>query len=68
MSAGRRGDAWYRHPLLWLGSAIMAVLVAGCAWLIVMAARYPDPPLDTGSQHHFRVPLDKDARTPATPR
>lgn len=68
MSAVGTREPWYRHPLPWLGSFILVALVAGCAWLIVMAARYPDPPLDTGSQHHFRVPLDKASGAPTTPR
>jgi hypothetical protein len=68
MSAGERGDAWYRHPLLWLGGFILVASLAGCIWMIVMAARYPDPPLETGSEHSFRVPLDSGARTPAPPR
>src|SRR5690606_2245717 len=49
MNASKAGATWYRHPLLWLGSFILLASLAGCAWMIVMAARYPDPPLDTGS-------------------
>ncbi len=57
MSEPRRRDGWYRHPLFWLGSFVLAASLAGCAWMIVLAARYPDPPLDTGSGQILKMPL-----------
>lgn len=67
MSAAKSHDAWYRHPLLWLGSFILLASLAGCIWMIVMATRYPDPPLDIGEQQTFRMPLES-APAPASPR
>lgn len=67
MSEPGRGAPWYRHPLFWLGSLVLLASLVGCLWMIVMAARYPDPPLDTGSQQMFRMPLES-APQPATPR
>lgn len=61
--AQARGN-WYRHPLLWLGSFILLASLAGCVWLIVMATRYPDPPLDTGSSQGFRMPLEGARASP----
>mgnify|MGYP001465289053 CR=1 FL=1 len=66
MSASRSTHAWYRHPMLWLGSFILLASIAGCIWMIVMAARYPDPPLDTGSQQNFRMPLEGAPASPSS--
>jgi len=68
MNASKAGATWYRHPLLWLGSFILLASLAGCAWMIVMAARYPDPPLDTGSPHSFRMPLEGAPAPAPSPR
>ncbi|MFA7506133.1 MAG: hypothetical protein WCZ28_15645 [Burkholderiaceae bacterium] len=67
MNRTRSHAPWYRQPLFWLGSFILIASLAGCVWMIVMAARYPDPPLDTGSQQMFRMPLD-GATAPASSR
>jgi hypothetical protein len=68
VSASQERGAWYRHPMLWLGGLVLLASIAGCLWLIAMAARYPDPPIDTGSRHNFRVPLEGPARPAAAPR
>lgn len=67
MSDTGHRHAWYRHPLLWLGSFILLASLAGCVWLILVAMRYPDPPLDTGSRQMFRMPFEGPP-TPASPR
>lgn len=40
------GGAWYRQPLLWFGIVITAAILAGCIWMIVVAAQHPDVPVD----------------------
>lgn len=60
-SQARSATRWYRHPLAWLGSFILLASLAGCAWMVVMASRYPDPPLDTGNGQAFRMPLESES-------
>lgn len=61
----RRG-AWHRQPLFWLGASILAASLAGCAWMILLASRYPDPALETGGEQILRMPLGASpARVPA---
>lgn len=66
--AGRQAGArvaWHRQTLFWLGASIVAASLAGCAWLIVMAVRHPDPPLDGVGPQILRMPLQ--AATPRAP-
>jgi len=39
---------------------VLALSLAGCVWLIVVAQRYADPPVPTGDAV-FRVPLTPTA-------
>ena len=55
--------AWHRQPLFWLGSLILVASLAGCAWMIVLAMRYPDPALDTGSERILKVPLSAQSES-----
>ncbi len=48
---------WLRQPLFWLGALILAASLAGCLWMIVLASRHPDPPLDTPGGQILRMPL-----------
>ncbi|MEP7139039.1 MAG: hypothetical protein ABI745_05395 [Caldimonas sp.] len=56
--------AWYRQPIVWLGSAVFAASIAGCVWLIVVAERNVDPPLPVDGLQILKVPL---TRTPPVP-
>lgn len=62
MNGQRRRGGWYRQPLFWLGSLVLVASLAGCVWMIVLAARYPDPALDTGGEQVFKVPSHPSAR------
>jgi len=53
-------ERWYRQPILWLGAALFAAILAGCVWLIVVAQRHADPPVATGGEV-FKVPLSPTA-------
>jgi hypothetical protein len=60
---------WHRQPLFWLSSLILVASLAGCAWMIVLAMRYPDPALDTGRERILKVPLSApSASAPAASR
>ncbi len=54
----RRG-AWYRQPIVWLGAAVLAVSIAGCVWLIVVAERHADPPLPVDGLQILKMPLTR---------
>jgi hypothetical protein len=54
--AARRGGAWYRQPVLWLGGVIFVASLAGCVWMIVLGAHHADTPLDT-AHTVFGVPV-----------
>jgi len=58
----RAGDAWYRQPVLWLGALIFAASLAGCVWMVVLASRHADAPVETAGASVLKVPL---ARAPA---
>lgn len=58
----RRG-AWYAQPVVWLGIAVFAASIAGCAWLIVVAARYDDAKLPT-THEVFGVPVKTPPANP----
>ena len=49
MKPTRDPDAWFRQPVLWLGAAIFVATLAGCVVMIVLASRYPDPPVPAAS-------------------
>jgi hypothetical protein len=57
----RAGDAWYRQPVLWLGALIFAASLAGCVWMVVLASRHADAPVETAGASVLKVPL---ARAP----
>lgn len=67
--ATRTASAWYRQPVLWLGTAVFLASMAGCVWLIVLGVRHADTPLDT-SHTVFGVPVSAHSspqRPPADP-
>jgi len=49
--------AWHRQPIVWLGAAVLAASLAGCVWLIVVAERYADPPLQVEGLQILKMPL-----------
>ncbi len=53
------GGAWYRQPIVWLGAAVLAVSIAGCVWLIVVAERHADPPLPLDGLQILKMPLTR---------
>ncbi|MGD9944174.1 MAG: hypothetical protein AB7L76_18965 [Burkholderiaceae bacterium] len=61
MSRGEVGRGWHRQPLFWLGALILAASLAGCVWMIVLATRYPDPPLDEAGFKILKMPLHAPA-------
>jgi hypothetical protein len=59
------GHAWHRQPVVWLGLALFLGSLAGCVWMIVVAAQYDDAPVATQSPAVFGVPVA--AATTAVP-
>ena len=59
------GHAWHRQPVVWLGLAMFLGSLAGCVWMIVVAAQYDDTPVATRSPAVFGVPVA--AATTAAP-
>jgi len=63
----RDPGAWSRQPVVWLGALILAASIVGCVVTVVLAFRYPDPPLDARDGHAINVPLPRSAdATPST--
>ncbi|MEO8801763.1 MAG: hypothetical protein ABI304_12400 [Rudaea sp.] len=52
-------DAWYRQPIVWLGSIVFAASIAGCVWLIVVAQRNADPALPGAGMQVLKMPLSR---------
>jgi len=48
--------AWYRQPVAWLGVALFVASLAGCVWIIVVAAHHPDTPVENAGNGLFGVP------------
>ncbi len=62
----RDAGNWFRQPVVWLGAAVLVVTIAGCVLTIVLAARYADTPVATGSGSVLKVPLrHSDNSSPA---
>jgi hypothetical protein len=51
------GHAWHRQPVVWLGLAMFLGSLAGCVWMIVVAAQYQDTPVAAQSPAVFGVPV-----------
>lgn len=58
-------SAWYRQPVLWLGTLLFAASIGGCVLMIVLGARHADAPLPTGGEI-MKMPLARPA-PPADP-
>lgn len=54
----RPRPVWRRDPVVWLGTAVFAASVAGCAWMVVLGLRYHDEPLDA-PRTVFTLPLER---------
>jgi len=67
MSTQRDTGAWLRQPVVWLGALILAATMVGCMAMIVLAWRYPDPPVHHDGGKAMNVPLrhSADATPPA---
>ena len=63
----RDPGAWSRQPVVWLGAVILAASIVGCVVTIVLALRFPDPPIDTRGSRAINAPLQRsaDAAPPA---
>ena len=66
----RDPGAWSRQPVVWLGALILAASIVGCVVTIVLALRFPDPPLDTHGSQAMKAPVQRsaDATPPAHDR
>lgn len=53
------GAVWYRQPILWLGGALFAAILAGCIVLIVLGARYDDEALPTEGSTVMKMPAGR---------
>jgi len=53
-------NAWYRAPVVWFGVAILSASIVGCAVLIVLAHRYPDPPMQLERETVLKLPESRD--------
>jgi hypothetical protein len=66
MSRVAAPDRWYRQPVLWLGGLILLTSLAGGVSMIVLGARYADPPLDGAGAQIMKMPLTRaDEPVPA---
>jgi hypothetical protein len=63
----RDPGAWSRQPVVWLGALILAASIVGCVVTIVLALRFPDPPVETHGGQAMTAPLQRsaDATPPA---
>lgn len=50
------GAVWYRQPIVWLGGALYAAVLAGCITMIVLGARYDDEALPTQGSAVLKMP------------
>lgn len=50
---------WYGAPVLWLGAAILLVVMAGCISLMVSAMRYPDESVAQTRETILKVPASR---------
>lgn len=66
MNTTVQNTRWYRYPIFWLCSSILVASIAGCISMIILAARYPDPPLETSGGQVFKVPTANPAGPGAT--
>lgn len=57
----RETGAWFRQPVFWLAVAVFIASLGACIVTIVLAARHPDAPVETGGGKLMGMPL----RTPA---
>ncbi|MFP5461589.1 MAG: hypothetical protein ACLGII_08420 [Gammaproteobacteria bacterium] len=57
----------HRAALLGLGVLVVAALLAGSAWLVLMAQRHPDPPLDGVGAKILRMPLQPATASASDP-
>jgi hypothetical protein len=48
--------SWYRQPFVWLGVTLFVASLAGCVWIIVVAAHHPDTPVEHAGSGLFGVP------------
>jgi len=53
------GAIWYRQPILWLGGALFAAVVAGCITMIVLGARHDDEALPTQGATVLKMPAGR---------
>lgn len=49
--------AWYRQPIVWLGMFMFVASMAGCVWIIMVAAQHPDEAVETSSRGALGVPV-----------
>lgn len=50
-------QAWFRQPIVWLGTGVLVASLAGCVWMILMAERFADPPLPVEGLQILKMPL-----------
>jgi hypothetical protein len=53
-----RRRSWWTQPIAWLSILVLAASLAGCIWLILVAARYGDARTPSGRQV-FGVPVQQ---------
>ena len=58
------GAVWYRQPILWLGGALFAAVVAGCIAMIVLGARHDDEALPTQGSTVLKMPAERAEMPP----
>lgn len=50
-------QAWFRQPIVWVGTAVLMASIVGCVWMILMAERFADPPLPVEGLQILKMPL-----------
>jgi len=53
----RDTGAWFRQPVVWLGTAVFLATIAACIVTIVLSVRHADTPVETAGGTAFKVPL-----------
>jgi len=54
--------------VLWLGALILAASIVGCVVTIVLAWRFPDPPVEAADDNTMNAPLRHSATSSPAPR
>ena len=58
-------ERWYRVPVIWLGVAVLFASLAGCAFMVVLALRYPAEPALNVAPTVLKIPATREPESAA---